>query len=205
MKGRRGVLNNAHLVATQPPGYPLDDSSGPWCGGSACCPCQQLPTERIYKCPADFSTWPLWRAASLTYVTELRSYAMNSYIGTTAINALQPIRIDPAYKVYLKSSQFGVTDPPAGRFVFVDVNPASICTPGFGVDMTLQTWIHYPSDLHNGQGVLAFADGHVESHIWEDSRTRLHLANGQSYIPHGIASYANPDLSWIAGQTTSTK
>jgi prepilin-type N-terminal cleavage/methylation domain-containing protein len=165
---------------------------------------RSLPSERIYKCPADVSTWPLWRSASLTYVTELRSYSMNSYVGTTAANALQPIRLDPAYKVYLKSSQFGA-DSPGDRFVFTDVNPASICTPGFGVDMSLQTWIHYPSDLHRRSGVLAFADAHVEPHLWEDSRTRLHIADGQSYIPHNISSPNNPDLNWIAERTTSLK
>ena len=166
---------------------------------------KNLSTERIYKCPADFSTWPLWRASSLTYVTELRSYAMNSYLGTVGANAVTPISLNPAFKVYTKSSQFGATDPPASRFVFIDVNPASICTPGYGVDMSLQTWIHFPSDLHNGQGTLAFADGHVENHQWQDPRTRLHLANGQSYIPHNIASPNNPDLAWIASQTTLPK
>jgi prepilin-type processing-associated H-X9-DG protein len=129
---------------------------------------------------------------------------MNSYVGTTAANALQPIRLDPAYKAYLKSSQL-VPDSPVNRFVFMDVNPASICTPGFGVDMSLATWIHYPSDLHRKGGVLAFADGHVEHHLWEDARTMLHIADGQAYIPHGISSPNNPDLNWIAEQTTSKK
>ncbi|MGA2853032.1 MAG: prepilin-type N-terminal cleavage/methylation domain-containing protein [Verrucomicrobiota bacterium] len=162
---------------------------------------RSLPSEKIYKCPADFSTWPLW-TSKLTYVTELRSYAMNSYIGTASV--ILPISLDPAYKVYLKSSQFGANSP-GNRFVFMDVNPASICTPGFGVDMSLKTWIHYPSDLHGRKGVLAFADGHVEPHLWEDPRTMLHLEGGQAYIPHGIASPNNPDLEWIAGQTTSKK
>jgi len=164
-----------------------------------------IPSEKIYKCPADVSTWPLWKSTSLTYVTELRSYAMNSsYVGTIPANAIAPINLNPAYKIYLKSSQFAA-DSPVNRFVFMDVNPASICTPGFGVDMTLATWIHYPSDLHRKGGVLAFADGHVEHHLWQDTRTMLHLAGGQSYIPHGIASPDNPDLNWIAEQTTSTK
>ncbi len=166
---------------------------------------RSLPSERIYKCPADVSTWPLWKSAfTLTYVTELRSYAMNSYIGTIPGNAIAPISLNPNYKIYLKSSQFGA-DSPDSRFVFIDVNPASICTPAFGVDMSLMTWIHYPSDLHRRGGVLAFADGHVENHLWQDSRTMLHLAGGQAYIPHGIASPNNPDLEWIAAQTTSKK
>ena len=129
---------------------------------------------------------------------------MNSYVGTTAANALQPISLNPAYKVYLKSSQFGAASPD-NRFVFMDVNPASICTPAFGVDMSLQNWIHFPSDLHRRGGVLAYADGHVEHHLWEDPRTMLHLEGGQAYIPHGIASPNNPDLNWIGELTTSKK
>jgi prepilin-type N-terminal cleavage/methylation domain-containing protein/prepilin-type processing-associated H-X9-DG protein len=164
---------------------------------------RSLPTERIYKCPADLSTWPLW-TSKLTYVTELRSYAMNSYIGTPPASAIAPISLDSACKVYTKSSQLAA-DSPVNRFVFMDVNPASICTPAFGVDMTLATWIHYPSDLHRKGGVLAFADGHVEHHLWQDARTMLHLSDGQAYIPHGISSSGNPDLNWIAEQTTSKK
>ena len=162
-----------------------------------------LPAERIYKCPADNTIWPLW-TSKLTYVAELRSYSMNSYVGTTPAGAIAPISLNPAYKIYLKASQLAA-DSPVNRFVFTDVNPASICTPGFGVDMSLQTWIHYPSALHRQRGVLAFADGHVEPHRWLDARTMLQLEGGQAYIQHGIASPNNPDLNWIAERTTSKK
>jgi prepilin-type N-terminal cleavage/methylation domain-containing protein/prepilin-type processing-associated H-X9-DG protein len=162
-----------------------------------------LPTGRIYKCPADYSTWPLW-TSRLTYVTELRSYAMNSYVGTTAVSAILPVSLNSAYKIYLKSSQLAA-DSPVNRFVFMDVNPASICTPAFGVDMSLRTWIHYPSGLHQQRGEVVFADGHVESHHWLDARTMLHLAGGAAYLPHDISSFNNPDLNWIALHTTSKK
>jgi len=162
-----------------------------------------IPTERTYKCPADYSTWPLW-TSRLTFVTELRSYAMNSYIGTTPAGVISPISINSAYKIYTKTSQL-IADSPVNRFVFTDVNPASICTPAFGVDMSQQTWIHLPSDLHGQRGVLAFADGHQEIHHWLDPRTMLHLAGGQAYIPHGISSPNNQDLTWIAQRTTSLK
>jgi hypothetical protein len=162
-----------------------------------------LPSEKIYKCPADRSTWPLW-ASVLTFVTEERSYSMNSYIGTTAANTISPLSINSAYKVYAKTSQLAA-DSPVNRFVFMDVNPASICTPAFGVDMNAQNWIHYPSDLHGQRGVVVFAEGHVEVHRWLDPRTMLHLAGGAAYIPHNVASPTNQDLNWITQQTTSIK
>ena len=161
-----------------------------------------LPSARIYKCPADRSTWPLGMSTS-QQVTELRSYSMNCYIGP-ASTTIPPVSLNSAYKIYLKSSQI-IADAPANRFVFTDVNPASICTPAFGVDMTLQTWIHLPSDLHRQRAVLAFADGHVEAHRWLDSRTMTHLAGGTAYIPHGTAAANSQDLHWIGERTTSLK
>ena len=164
---------------------------------------KSLPTERIYKCPGDTSTWPLW-TSQLIHVTELRSYAMNCYMGIPAAGTIQPITLNAAYKIYSKFSQIGA-DSPASRFVFTDVNPASICTPAFGVDMNRLVWVHYPSDQHRQGGVLAFADGHTEAHRWLDARTMLHLAGGTAYIPHNNPSPNNPDLNWIADRTTSKR
>ncbi|HXR04254.1 MAG TPA: prepilin-type N-terminal cleavage/methylation domain-containing protein [Verrucomicrobiae bacterium] len=163
-----------------------------------------LPGEQIYKCPADLSIWPLWTFAStIKFVPEIRSYAMNSYIGITPANTISPLSISANFKTYLKSSQIA-RDSPADRFVFMDVNPANICTPGFGVDMTLTYWIHYPSDLHGRRAVIAFADGHVEPHRWQDARTMPHLGSG-TYIGHSTPAAGNPDLRWIAERTTSKK
>jgi len=153
-----------------------------------------------YKCPADHSLWDIGGKD----VSELRSYSLNSYVGTTPASALMPIDLIPAYRVYMRSSDLAI-DSPANRFVFMDVNPASICTPAFGVDMSLQTFIHYPSSLHRGLGVVSFADSHVESHKWLDPRTRKGLPAGQQYIPHNDPSPNNQDLRWIGDRTTSRK
>jgi prepilin-type N-terminal cleavage/methylation domain-containing protein len=153
-----------------------------------------------YKCPGDHSLWDIGGKN----VSELRSYSMNCYIATTPANALEPIQLDAAYRVYVKSSDLAI-DSPANRFVFMDVNPGSICTPAFGVDMTLRTFIHYPSDLHDSLGVVSFADSHVEAHKWTDPRTRIGLPRGQTYIPHDQPSPKNQDLVWIGQRTTSLK
>jgi prepilin-type N-terminal cleavage/methylation domain-containing protein len=167
------------------------------------------PAERLYKCPADNTTWPPWTtsggsAAPLSdWVTELRSYALNAYMGTPPDLAISPLSMLFSYKVYLKSCEVA-SDDPADRFVFADVNPASICTPGFGVDMSHSYWIHYPSYLHRLRGALVFADGHAETHRWLDFRTMPHLGSG-SYILHGTPSPGNPDLAWLASHTSSPK
>lgn len=171
------------------------------------------PAGGLYKCPGDNSNWPLWPAmeygspgsvpSSTRWVSELRSYALNSYMGTEPDLAIKPISLDPAYRTYMKFSQVAADDP-TDRFVFADVNPASICTPAFAVDMTRATWIHLPSAQHRSRGVLAFADGHAEAHHWLDSRTLIRLGAGY-YIPHGTAAAGSPDLAWLTARTTSRK
>jgi prepilin-type N-terminal cleavage/methylation domain-containing protein/prepilin-type processing-associated H-X9-DG protein len=170
------------------------------------------PAERVYKCPGDNSTWPAWGGTSgmggtpppmSKWVPELRSYSMNCYVGTTPKLAVMPIALNPAYKVFAKSSQLA-GDSPAARFVFSDVNPASICTPAFGVDMSQSIWIHYPSFFHGSRGVLVYADGHAEAHKWVDARTMVRLETG-SFIGHDNPGGNNPDLAWLAARTTSRK
>jgi hypothetical protein len=159
-----------------------------------------LASVQSYKCPADRSLWSIGGKM----VNELRSYSMNCYLATPPANVVAPIELNAAYRVYMKSTDLA-NDLPANRFVFMDVNPASICTPAFGVDMSLQTFVHYPSSSHSGLGVASFADSHVESHKWLDARTRKRLPSGQQYIPHHDPSLNNQDLRWIGERTTSRK
>ena len=155
-----------------------------------------LKTLGVFRCPADISLWTVGGKRA----TELRSYAMNCFIGISAANLMPPIPSLNGFRTYMKSGDLS-SDGPANRFVFIDVNPASICTPAFGVDMSLQTFIHYPSSLHNGLGVVAFADGRVESRRWLDPRTKKGLPVGEQYIPHNDPSPNNQDLAWIAQST----
>jgi len=165
-----------------------------------------IPDLSIFKCPADQKTWPLFGSKAMT---ELRSYSLNCYMGTPPVNDLEPLPSDlsllkPKWRVYMRSTDVEL-DGPANRFVFMDVNPASICTPGFGVDMTAETFIHIPSDLHGSLGVAGFADGHTEAHKWLDSRTMIGIPPGDTFIPHDIPSPNNPDLRWIVQRTSSTE
>ncbi|MGO8698334.1 MAG: prepilin-type N-terminal cleavage/methylation domain-containing protein [Limisphaerales bacterium] len=157
------------------------------------------PSSKIYKCPADRSLWP---DGAGKLVNELRSYSLNSYIATPPANLMQPLELTAGYRVYMKSAQLAA-DAAANRFVFMDVNPASICTPGFGVDMAAEEFIHYPSDLHRNRSIVSFADTHVETHKWEDPRTTIGVPRGQEHIPHDTASPNNKDLVWIAQHTSS--
>jgi prepilin-type N-terminal cleavage/methylation domain-containing protein len=156
-----------------------------------------LRTAQIYKCPADQSTI----SVNGKMQPKIRSYALNCYVGTPAGTLEEPFQPNPGYKYYTKSSQLAA-DMPALRFVFADVNPANLCTPAFGVDMSQDIFFHYPSTLHLGSGVLGFADTHIESHKWVDPRTRKSVPNGQ-IIHHTDPSPNNQDLNWIRLRTTT--
>jgi prepilin-type N-terminal cleavage/methylation domain-containing protein len=152
----------------------------------------------VYKCPADRSLWPV--GGKLVF--ELRSYCLNVYVGTRPPNVEAPLALNSNCRVYLRGAHITT---PAQHFLFIDGNPASICTPGFGVDMVADRFIHYPSSFHGGLGVVAFADAHVEAHKWRDARTRKNLPAGSQFLPHGDASPGNPDLNWIRERTTVKK
>lgn len=169
-----------------------------------------LRTVDPYKCPGDRSTWYV---PGKGYVLMLRSYGMNCYMGTPPINVQTPLfypgnassALYVNYREYLKTSEITAAGP-ANRFVFIDVNPASICTPGFGVDMDTDQWVHYPSTFHRNLGVLSYADGRVESRKWLDPRTRKGIPAGSSqYIPHNDASPGNQDLVWLRTKTTTRR
>jgi prepilin-type N-terminal cleavage/methylation domain-containing protein len=150
----------------------------------------------IYRCPGDRLTWRL-NGRDL-YL--LRSYAMNSYMGNNY--NIAPLVLNAAYHNYKKVNEIRT---PVERFVFIDVNPASICTPGFGVDMTGGTYIHLPASSHRRFGVLAFADGHVQPKKWVDHRTMPRLDALGSGTAHGVNATGSPDLAWIMQRTTSLK
>ena len=154
-----------------------------------------LKTVASYKCPADRVNWRYGSTGPLE--NELRSYAMNSYVATQIADAQQPLSVLPTLcKVYMNVASL-TADAPGTRLIFIDVHPSSICTPGFGMDMQADEWIHFPSALH-GPGVVVMADGHVESHKWSDPRT---LRGPPPLTPHGNTA-AHVDIDWVRQRST---
>ncbi|HTL17937.1 MAG TPA: prepilin-type N-terminal cleavage/methylation domain-containing protein [Patescibacteria group bacterium] len=158
-----------------------------------------LKTALPYKCPADISTLRM----SGTNAPKIRSYALNCYVGVPAGSLEEPFRMSPDVHVFIKASDLAANTP-GDRFVFADVNPANLCTPAFGVNMDQEVFFHYPSCLHSGGGVVAFADGHVEPHRWRDARTAKTVGAGQ-IISHSDGSPNNQDLRWIRDRTTTKR
>ena len=122
-----------------------------------------LKAAAVYRCPADRSTLDSGGGP----MSRVRTYALNSYFnwkyGAIANN-------DSKYLNFRKASDFESHNP-GDLFTFIDTSPVSVCFPAFQVAMEKVYFFHRPSVEHNNSGNVAFADGHVESHRWEDPRT----------------------------------
>jgi len=141
-------------------------------------------TPRIYKCPADRGT-TFFQGVNYRGV---RSYSLNAFFGWVYPSS---VNYGAGYSGYSKPSQFAGMQA-SKVFTFIDVNKDSICYAGFITKMNSKQFFHIPGAHHNGKGVAAFVDGHVEVLSWQDQRT----ITNQSIL-HFEESKNNPDLKWL--------
>jgi len=110
--------------------------------------------------------------------------------------------VSPAYRLFRKSSDItGISAD--GLFVLSDVHYESICWPFMGVTMASASRaqvFHYPASYHNRSAVLAFADGHVETRRWTDTRT--YRPKTKQFHGHAEPSPSNLDIAWLQERTT---
>ncbi len=153
-----------------------------------------LRSTLIYKCPEDKSARTVPGVGRFPHV---RSYSLNAYVGW----AVDADELNLQYRFFNRTADM-VGLSPASLFIFQDVHPDNLCYPAFVVRMPVEPeqFFHYPSSLHNGRGVVAFADGHAETHRWVDPRTTPPVTGG--ILAHWNDSPDNPDLAWLRERTT---
>jgi len=153
-----------------------------------------LRSAATYKCPEDQS---FLRVPGVGKFPHVRSYSMNAYVGWAG----NPDELNANYRVFATTADMVGTSP-ANIFVFQDVHPDNICFPAFVVRMPgePEQFFHYPSSLHNGRGVVAFADGHAQTHRWVDPRSTPSVTGG--ILAHWNDSPGNADLAWMRERTT---
>jgi prepilin-type N-terminal cleavage/methylation domain-containing protein/prepilin-type processing-associated H-X9-DG protein len=170
--------------------------------------------HKIYKCPADKSTWSAPNSGLA--LPRLRSYSMNAAVGTKmgiqqAIDAnwldgTGGHMANQPWRCYARLTD--VTDPsPSSLWVIVDEDQFSIHAPFFSVSMAKPTtMINWPGTYHNFSGNFAFADAHVEIHKWLDGRTREtapHPLTASDNMGVRQGNPDNPDIIWIQDRTTA--
>jgi prepilin-type N-terminal cleavage/methylation domain-containing protein/prepilin-type processing-associated H-X9-DG protein len=188
------------VVGTMSIAYDAGNSSEMTCVNTVLSP--YVPNKNVYRCPADNYVDPN------AHVVHVRSYSMNSAVGTVffTASAATPAgsavgggwlpgaaysATQTAWRTYGKLSSF--TSPGAANtWVVMDENPYSINDGSLAISAVAAPGttylIDYPAGNHGSAAGISFADGHAIVHKWQDVRT---------FSPQGIIQ---PGM----GSTTST-
>lgn len=121
-----------------------------------------LKSGKIYKCPGDRGVDTLFKRK------RTRSYSLNTYMNQVGQSPGGP----PAtgYRVFTKGAQLNAAKP-SEYFLFMDIQPESICTPSMWLIMGSSGMAHVPASYHSRSAAISFGDGRVEAHKWRDERT----------------------------------
>jgi prepilin-type N-terminal cleavage/methylation domain-containing protein/prepilin-type processing-associated H-X9-DG protein len=188
-----------------------------------------ITNAAVYRCPAD-NYIDTFAGRQL----HVRSYSMNSAVGTvwnsssTYTSGGPPLgspvgggwlpgtsfnQNQTAWFTYGKMTSF--THPgPANTFVFMDESPITINDGAIAIPALAapgQTYlIDYPGGNHNGATPIAFVDGHVIIHKWQDPRTyspsiTLHGAGGEGGSSAGLQTPDNVDCFFLAPITSAAR
>jgi prepilin-type N-terminal cleavage/methylation domain-containing protein/prepilin-type processing-associated H-X9-DG protein len=155
-----------------------------------------VQSPRTYRCPGDRSRVEI----SDKRHQKTRTYALNAFMNGAA----------PDFRLHFgrgtlfaKVADVGAAGP-ADLLTFVDVAPGNVCSPAFIIHKGPFTGLfyHLPSFQHGNRGALAFADGHVDTRLWTDPRTRQESI--AEWIPDHWTIYhpGSRDLRWLQDRAT---
>jgi len=113
----------------------------------------------LYHCPADLS--------EVNGVLRVRSYSMNSWLGSPTMNASEP-----GFQTYVKESGMAAKGT-SELWVFMDEHEVTIDDSWFLVTMDDSApFASFPATRHSRGYNLNFADGHVEHYALHDPNTQ---------------------------------
>jgi prepilin-type N-terminal cleavage/methylation domain-containing protein/prepilin-type processing-associated H-X9-DG protein len=192
------LLNNGDVV---PGPYPGGSRYSWWIQTGLLYP--YINNIGVYRCPADHSIVP--RGGGAFTAPAPRTYSMNSWVQPMDAPGGAPVPWlgITGYLYYTKLSSF--TRPgPSKTWVFIEQSPNNIDDGFFEIDpRETTTWYASPAVLHGNASVLAFADGHTDTHRWTDSSM---ITATPSSPGGGTANWpADPnskDLAWLNSVST---
>jgi prepilin-type N-terminal cleavage/methylation domain-containing protein/prepilin-type processing-associated H-X9-DG protein len=146
-----------------------------------------IPSTELWRCPAstdevDFGGQQYGR---------VRTLSMNHFLGPPWATAHA--------KTYRRLSEIGL---PSDMFVFIEERTDTINDATFSSRATFDetqpaTWemVDLPAVLHKRGCNISFADGHIETHHWQDSRT-VEAVHDNTPMPGSL------DVLWIEQHNT---
>lgn len=148
---------------------------------------------KTYRCPSDKS----WIELGGRRYDRVRSYSLNTYIGHSPSQ-------EGTVKNYLvfriESSFVGLS--PSELMEFIDQHEDSLNGPAFHTFIERpgnERWGDLPASRHNNAAGISFADGSVNVHKWQDSRT-IRKMERQIFLWQPNPS--NSDLQWLMVHAT---
>jgi prepilin-type N-terminal cleavage/methylation domain-containing protein/prepilin-type processing-associated H-X9-DG protein len=182
----------------------------------------------LFRCPAD-TRQGIYQGSNPALVGQIvpaaRTFSMNQAVGTicpgydqapthsgvpkmsvngpwlnsTPSNRENHRRNSP-YATYGKMTAINAPGP-AMLWVLLDENAQGLNDAAFAVCMATPGWLDWPGSYHNGGCGFAFADGHSETHHWQDGST---LKYGQGAMGTGSANPADwHDWQWVTARTSA--
>jgi prepilin-type N-terminal cleavage/methylation domain-containing protein/prepilin-type processing-associated H-X9-DG protein len=150
-------------------------------------------TLKTYRCPADNVLSSLQHSAGWDH--RLRSYSMNAMMGDAGEASQHGYNVNnPGYQQFFKLSSIPL---PSKLFVFLDEHPDSIDDGYFINNGDASQWLDLPASYHNGAAGFCFADGHGESHRWQQSGTLLPSRPDVVILPLDIPYDQRSDFIWV--------
>ena len=142
----------------------------------------------------------LWQCPSAEPVTvgsvtqpRVRTVSLNCFMGSSVKS--------PAATTYRRMGAI-IQPSPAQALTFVEEKFETINDGSFGMQWPFDgknpgMWMlrDKPAIVHNKSANLTFADGHVETHRWQDART-INAPRNDAVMP------GNPDILWMQQRAT---
>ena len=143
-------------------------------------------TDSFKLCPARVSGWRVLAAPTKD--------ALNSCMGWQ-----QPLgSFNSASRVIFQKSSEVEAVSVSQLLLFLDAAPGYLWHSAFVINPTW--YYHVPSTEHERSGVLAFADGHAETHRWQDAIT---LELGKTTYENHLQNFSERrDLDWLLEHAT---
>jgi prepilin-type processing-associated H-X9-DG protein/prepilin-type N-terminal cleavage/methylation domain-containing protein len=154
---------------------------------------------RMYKCPAD--TYLSAAQKRLNWEKRFRTYAMNAFCGR---NDRSPTSgngrswADPSYRQLLSLADF---PNPQKTWVTIEEHADSLNDGFFIVQLNATAWGDLPASYHKGACNFSFADGHVETHPWRSSRSKIPVTAKTFPSPQPFDAAGKQDYQWYKERT----
>lgn len=167
---------------------------------------------QVYRCPSDASVVDLRTEEGP--LPRARSYAANHAVGTqqdgrTPVNGLwldgiPDHEVNETYRTFGNVAQI-LTPSPKDLFLLVDEHPDSINDTVLVFSMVggrNTRIIDFPGSYHSLGANFVFAEGHVQTHRWQDRRTTPPVTYTGD-LQFNVSTPDNPDMAWLAEHTSS--